>query len=52
MIVLDGDGSLLMNLGSAGDGRPTVAPKKSYHFVFENGTYEANGGHPIPAGPR
>ena len=48
VIVLDGDGSLLMNLGSlvtiAG-----VAPKNIIHFVCHNGTYEANGSHPIPA---
>ena len=47
VIVLDGDGSLLMNLGSLvtiGE----AAPPNLYHFVFENGTYEANGGHPIP----
>jgi len=47
VIVLDGDGSLLMNLGSLvtiGE----VAPPNLYHFVCENGTYEANGGHPIP----
>jgi len=47
VIVLDGDGSLLMNLGSL----VTVAeaaPRNFFHFVCENGTYEANGGHPIP----
>jgi len=47
IIVLDGDGSLLMNLGSL----VTIAaqaPKNLVHFVSNNGTYEANGGHPIP----
>ena len=47
IVVLDGDGSLLMNLGSL----VTVAevgPGNLVHFVVENGTYEANGGHPIP----
>ena len=47
VIVLDGDGSLLMNLGSL----VTVAqaaPPNYYHFVSENGGYEANGSHPIP----
>jgi len=48
VIVLDGDGSLLMNLGSlvtiAG-----AAPANLVHFVAENGCYEANGSHPIPA---
>ena len=47
VIVLDGDGSLLMNLGSL----MTIgaeAPPNLYHFLCQNGTYEANGGHPIP----
>lgn len=47
VIVLDGDGSLLMNLGSlvtiAG-----VATTNLTHFVVQNGCYEANGAHPIP----
>jgi phosphonopyruvate decarboxylase len=47
VIVLDGDGSLLMNLGSLVT-IGAVAPPNLYHFVCENGTYEANGGHPIP----
>lgn len=48
IIVLDGDGSLLMNLSSL----TTIAnavPENLVHFVVENGTYEANGGHPIPS---
>jgi sulfopyruvate decarboxylase subunit beta len=51
VIVLDGDGSLLMNLGSL----VTVgaaAPNNLIHFVVENGTYEANGSHPIPGRDR
>jgi len=47
IICLQGDGSLLMNLGSL----VTIAaarPKNLVHFVVQNGTYEANGGHPIP----
>ncbi len=51
VIVLDGDGSLLMNLGSL----VTIAearPPNLVHFVCENGTYEANGGHPIPGRDR
>ena len=47
VMVLDGDGSLLMNLGSLvtiGE----IAPANLYHFVCQNGTYEANGGHPTP----
>ena len=47
VIVLDGDGSLLMNLGSLAT-IANAAPKNFFHFVCENGTYEANGGHPIP----
>ncbi|HET7884431.1 MAG TPA: thiamine pyrophosphate-dependent enzyme, partial [Acetobacteraceae bacterium] len=47
VIVLDGDGSLLMNLGTlvtiAG-----AAPANLTHFVCENGCYEANGSHPLP----
>jgi len=51
VIVLDGDGSLLMNLG----GLVTVAeaaPANFVHLVAENGAYEANGGHPIPGRDR
>jgi phosphonopyruvate decarboxylase len=47
VLVLDGDGSLLMNLGTLVT-IATVAPPNLLHFVFENGTYEANGAHPIP----
>jgi len=48
IILLDGDGSLLMNMGSLVT-ISEAAPKNLIHFVCENGTYEANGGHPIPA---
>jgi phosphonopyruvate decarboxylase len=51
VIVLDGDGSLLMNLGSLVT-IGAVAPRNLIHFVCENGTYEANGGHPIPGRER
>src|SRR5690606_27955926 len=47
IILLDGDGSLLMNLGAL----VTIAdaePKNLVHFLCRNGTYEANGSHPIP----
>jgi sulfopyruvate decarboxylase subunit beta len=47
ILVLDGDGSLLMNLGSMAT-IASVAPKNYVHFVCENGTYETNGGQPIP----
>jgi phosphonopyruvate decarboxylase len=48
VIVLDGDGSLLMNLGTL----TTIAemqPGNLYHFVLENGIYATTGGQPIPA---
>jgi len=51
VIVLDGDGSLLMNLGSLVT-IAEVAPRNLIHFVCENGIYEANGGHPIPGAGR
>jgi sulfopyruvate decarboxylase subunit beta len=45
--VFDGDGSLLMNLGClvtlAG-----AAPRNLTHFVFQNGSYEANQKMPLP----
>jgi thiamine pyrophosphate-dependent acetolactate synthase large subunit-like protein len=47
ILLLDGDGSLLMNLGSL----VTVsnkAPENLYHFVFENGVYAITGGQPVP----
>ena len=48
VLVLDGDGSLLMNLGSLVS-VVEAAPRNFVHFVCENGTYEANGAHPIPS---
>ena len=42
VIVLDGDGSLLMNLGSLVT-IATVRPQHFLHLVFENGVYEVNG---------
>lgn len=47
VVVLDGDGSLLMNLGTLVT-IGAVAPRNFVHFVGHNGSYEANGGHPIP----
>lgn len=47
VVVLDGDGSLLMNLGSL----VTIAdqePRNLVHFVFEDGMYFTTGGQPIP----
>ena len=47
VICLQGDGSLLMNLGCLVT-IAAAAPKNLVHFVVQNGTYEANGAHPIP----
>ncbi len=47
VIVLDGDGSLLMNLGSLVT-IAAAAPRNLVHLVCNNGCYEANGSHPIP----
>jgi thiamine pyrophosphate-dependent acetolactate synthase large subunit-like protein len=47
VFVLDGDGSLLMNLGAL----VTTAnkkPKNLYHFIFDNGVYAVTGGQPVP----
>jgi phosphonopyruvate decarboxylase len=47
VIVFDGDGSLLMNLGSL----VTIAnqaPKNYVHCLCENGCYETNGSVPTP----
>ena len=47
IIVLDGDGSLLMNLGSLVT-IANMAPPNLVHFVFENEVYRTSGGQPIP----
>src|SRR6202167_6178495 len=47
VIVLQGDGSLLMNLGSLVT-IGAVAPKNLSLLVAQNDTYEANGSQPIP----
>ncbi len=51
VIVIDGDGSLLMNLGSLVT-IAEAAPRNLVHFVCQNNTYEANGFHPIPGAGR
>jgi phosphonopyruvate decarboxylase len=48
VIVLDGDGSLLMQLGSLAT-VAGAAPQNFYHFVFKNGVYQVSGSQPIPA---
>ena len=47
VLVFDGDGSLLMNLGSLVT-IAQAAPNNFFHFVFDNGVYEVNGSHPVP----
>jgi phosphonopyruvate decarboxylase len=47
VVVMDGDGSLLMNLGALVT-IANAAPKNLVHCVAENGTYETNGSVPIP----
>jgi thiamine pyrophosphate-dependent acetolactate synthase large subunit-like protein len=47
VICLQGDGSLMMNLGCLVT-IAEAAPRNLVHFCVHNGTYEANGGHPIP----
>jgi thiamine pyrophosphate-dependent acetolactate synthase large subunit-like protein len=47
VICLQGDGSFLMNLGCLVT-IAAAAPKNLVHLVVQNGTYEANGSHPIP----
>jgi phosphonopyruvate decarboxylase len=51
VIVCDGDGSLLMNLGSLVT-IGNAAPPNFYHFLCENRTYDVNGGHGIPGQER
>jgi sulfopyruvate decarboxylase subunit beta len=51
VIVFDGDGSLLMNLGTLVT-IADVGPDNLTHFVAQNGCYEANGEHPIPGRER
>ena len=47
ILVLDGDGAVLMNLGTL----VTIAgqqPTNLVHFVFEDGVYFSTGGQPVP----
>lgn len=51
VVVLDGDGSLLMQLGSLA----TIAgaePRNFHHFLFQNGVYETSGSQPIAPGEK
>ena len=47
VVVLDGDGSLLMNLSALAT-IANLAPPNLVHFVLNNGAYEVNGNFPIP----
>ncbi|GAC1318486.1 MAG: hypothetical protein NVSMB2_13270 [Chloroflexota bacterium] len=51
VVIVDGDGSLLMQLGSlvtiAG-----AAPRNLVHVVLENGVYETSGSQPLPGDGR
>jgi sulfopyruvate decarboxylase subunit beta len=49
IVILDGDGSLLMNLGSLVT-IGSLRQKNIIHFVSHNGIYEVNGRYPIPGG--
>lgn len=51
VIVLDGDGALLMNLGTL----VTIAgkePENLVHFVFDDGVYFTTGSQPVPGAGR
>ncbi len=51
IMVLDGDGSLVMNLGTLVT-LSSKAPKNMYHFLFDNGVYAVTGGQPVPGADR
>ncbi|OGP90056.1 MAG: hypothetical protein A2157_00090, partial [Deltaproteobacteria bacterium RBG_16_47_11] len=51
VIVLDGDGSLLMNLGCLVT-IAAVAPRNFVHVLFNNAIYEQSGGQPTPGAQR
>ena len=47
VVVLDGDGSLLMNLGALVT-IAALAPKNLLHVVLQGSTYDTSGGQPTP----
>ena len=49
VIVMDGDGSLLMQLGSLAT-VAGAAPRNLLHFLFKNGVYHTSGAQGIPGG--
>jgi phosphonopyruvate decarboxylase len=48
VIVLDGDGALLMKLGSLATAG-SLAPGNFHHVVFDNGAHDSTGGQPTPS---
>ena len=51
VVVLNGDGSMLMCLGTLATITALHTPPPNYLlFVFDNGTYEVTGNQPVPAG--
>ena len=49
VVVLDGDGNVLMNLGGLAN-IGVIGPKNYYHFVFDNGRHASTGGQRTIAG--
>jgi phosphonopyruvate decarboxylase len=47
-VVLDGDGALLMKLGSLATAG-SLAPHNYHHVVFDNGAHDSTGGQPTPS---
>jgi len=48
VLVLDGDGSLLMKLGSLAT-IGYASPSNYHHIVFDNGAHDSTGGQPTPS---
>lgn len=48
VVVLDGDGALLMKLGSLAT-TGALAPENYHHVVFDNGAHDSTGGQPTPS---
>jgi phosphonopyruvate decarboxylase len=48
VVVLDGDGALLMKLGSLATAG-SLAPGNFHHVVFDNGAHDSTGGQPTPS---
>jgi phosphonopyruvate decarboxylase len=51
VVILDGDGSLLMQLGSIAT-IAGAAPRNFHHILFQNGVYETSGSQPIASAER